>query len=75
MTEAAAEYFTADELVVRWKRRVTVGTLANWRAAKQRRGPPFVKLGRGVLYPVAGVVEWEASNLHAANDNKPNEGK
>jgi hypothetical protein len=72
MTNAAAEYFTADELVTRWKNRVTVGTLANWRAKKNRhRSPPFVKFGRNVLYPVAGVLEWEAKNLHAANDNQP----
>lgn len=67
----AAEYFTADELVTRWKDTVTTGTLANWRAAKPKRGPSFVKIGGRVLYPIAGVMAWEAQNLHAANDNTP----
>lgn len=75
---AAKEYFTADELVTRWENRLTVGTLANWRAnwndPEKRRGPSFVKLGRKVLYPVASVIEWEAKNLHAANDNIKDEG-
>lgn len=64
-----AQYYTADELVERWKGAVTKGTLANWRAAKNRRGPPFTKIGGRVLYPMAGVVKWESDNLHAANDN------
>jgi hypothetical protein len=31
-------------------------TLANWRAA--RRGPPFTKFGRLVLYPEAELRAW-----------------
>lgn len=62
------EYFTPDELVTRWKNKVTKGTLANWRV-KKRRGPAFVKICGHVLYPVASVLEWEAKNMHATNDN------
>jgi hypothetical protein len=69
MTQTAAAYFTAEQLVQRWNGVVQKGTLNNWRSAKPRRGPPFVKIGGRVLYPVADVMEWERAHLHAANDN------
>lgn len=71
MTTAASEYFTPEELVSRWNGTVQLGTLANWRVKGKRRGPPFVKIGASVLYPITGVLDWEAKNLHAANDNQP----
>lgn len=62
------KYLNAVELAARWKDAVTTGTLANWRS--QRRGPPFVKVGAKVLYPVDKLEQWELQQLHAANDNK-----
>lgn len=61
------KYLNAVELAARWKDAVTTGTLANWRS--QRRGPPFVKVGSKVLYPVDQLEAWERQQLHAANDN------
>jgi hypothetical protein len=52
-------FLTEAEMVSRYRDRVSAGTLKNWRS--QRRGPPFVKVGRQVLYPLSGLEEWERS--------------
>jgi hypothetical protein len=62
------KYLNAVELAARWQGAVTTGTLANWRS--QRRGPPFVKVGSKVLYPVPDLEAWERQQMVAANDNK-----
>lgn len=69
-TEATApKYLTPAQVSARWNGAVSVGTLANWRS--QKSGPTYQKFGTRVRYPVAQLSEWEAANLHAANDNKP----
>ena len=35
-------------------------TLRNWRC--QAKGPPFLKVGRGVVYPLEALKAWEARN-------------
>lgn len=65
---------TPHQLIARWKVHdlsVTVGTLANWRASRPRKGPPFVKAINKVFYPLAGLESWERENLPPmyANDN------
>lgn len=44
--------------------RVSVPTLARW--AMDKEGPPFVRLGRSVRYPRAGLLKWVASQGSAA---------
>lgn len=61
----ACWHLTPAELVERLRGAVTVGTLANWRAA--RRGPPYVKIGRKVFYPLEGIEQWEARQLKETN--------
>ena len=60
---------TPAEVARRWNDAVTVGTLANWRS--KREGPPFVKFGSRVRYPLEKLIAWEAKNEHLvpANDN------
>ncbi|AWM87340.1 AlpA family transcriptional regulator [Microvirga sp. 17 mud 1-3] len=58
---------TPAEVVARWGAAVTVGTLANWRA--QGKGPPFIKFGSRVRYPIRQLEQWESAHLRAANDN------
>ena len=53
----ASELMSPDELVARYKGRVTVRTLANWRSTGQ--GPRFVKVGGRVMYPATAVIDWE----------------
>src|SRR4051794_31105315 len=48
-------FLTQMELAHRW--RLTGRTLEKWRWIK--RGPPYVKLGRRVLYPLADVEAYE----------------
>ena len=55
------KYLTTDEVVERYRGEVSAGTLRNWRA--QRVGPPFIKIGKSVLYPVQGLDEWDKKNL------------
>lgn len=63
---------TPRELTVRWNHSITTGTLANWRC--QKKGPPFVRFGSRVLYPMEKLELWEASQLEiykeAINDNE-----
>jgi hypothetical protein len=51
------EFFTPSELVDRYKGKITVRTLANWRSAGI--SPPFTKIGGRILYPVVELVKWE----------------
>lgn len=59
MTES--KFLTAEEVSLRYRGEVTVGTLRNWRA--MRVGPPFVKIGKAVLYPIQELNEWDKKNL------------
>jgi glucose/arabinose dehydrogenase len=54
------EHLTGDELAARWKGKVVVGTLTNWRSAGL--GPAYIKLGRSVLYPLSAIEEYERAN-------------
>jgi len=54
-------FLTPEELVARYRGEVTSGTLRNWRCAG--RGPPFIKVGRAVLYPLEDLETWEARQL------------
>ena len=54
-----AEYLTPDEVVKRFKGRITVRTLANWRS--QGISPPYTKLNGRILYPLDDLLKWEAS--------------
>ena len=48
-------YLTSKELAQRW--RLNDQTLANWRHA--RKGPPFIRVGSRVLYPLEGIQSFE----------------
>jgi hypothetical protein len=48
-------YLTSKELAHRW--RLSEQTLANWRHA--RKGPPFVRIGGRILYPIASLSDYE----------------
>ena len=55
-------YFTPEELVVRWRGRIDIDTLANWRS--KRHGPPFHRFsGRAILYRADLLVQWESKNM------------
>jgi hypothetical protein len=49
------EFLTSKELSDRW--RLSDQTLANWRYAG--KGPPFIRVGARVLYPINGIQAFE----------------
>lgn len=57
MNEAAA-FLTPKEVAGRWK--LNPQTLTNWRALG--KGPPYIKVGTKVLYPVEGINAYERIN-------------
>lgn len=50
-------YLTPAELVTRYKKAITLRTLANWRCSGD--GPAYTKIGGRVLYPSEAVTKWE----------------
>ena len=57
-------YLLAFELAERW--RVTRRTLQRNRKAKV--GPPFLKLGGRIVYPIADVEDFERKARHEPDD-------
>lgn len=55
---------TPGELTARWRDTITLATLSTWRSRKQ--GPPYVKVGGRVLYPLEGVEAYERKRTMAA---------
>ena len=54
------KFLTPQQLSERWEGRISARTLANWRSAGL--GPPFVKLGGGIVYRAADVEAYENRN-------------
>ena len=55
-----AQYATPEELIKIF-RGLSIGSLANWRAAK--RGPKYSKFGRRVVYKISDVENFLASTV------------
>lgn len=49
------DFLSSKELAKRW--RLAHQTLANWRHAG--KGPPFIRVGGRVLYPIEGIHSFE----------------
>jgi|SRR3989338_8717449 len=65
---ADEKFLTTEEVAERYRGEVSIGTLENWRA--QRIGPPFVKIGKAVLYPIEELDAWDRRNLVSCDDAK-----
>lgn len=55
------EVLSPEDLVIRWREKVQVSTLKDWR--RKGKGPAFFRLGAErspVLYRIEAVREWEA---------------
>lgn len=55
------KYLTPDEVAERYRGESSPGTLRNWRSL--RIGPSFVKVGKGVLYPIGELEAWDRKNV------------
>ncbi|MDB5459443.1 MAG: DNA-binding protein [Caulobacteraceae bacterium] len=53
-------YLTPEEVTERYRGEITPGTLRNWRCL--RIGPSYVKVGKGVLYPISELEAWDRRN-------------
>lgn len=67
MTET--RYLSPEEVVARFGGRIKVRTLANWRSAGDQ-GPPYLKLGGRIVYPLDELIEWERSRTTAPGDKR-----
>ena len=54
-------FLTLNEVVERYRDQISEGTLRNWRS--MRIGPSFIKIGKGVLYPLEGLDRWDRRTL------------
>jgi hypothetical protein len=53
-------FLTIGEVVERYRRQISDGTLRNWRM--KGIGPSYVKLGKAIVYRVVDLESWERSN-------------
>ncbi len=54
------DLLTDEDVVARYRGRITLGTLRNWRALKI--GPPYIKVGKAVLYSRTALQAWDKRN-------------
>lgn len=57
-------FLTPDELIVRWRNRITKKTLANWRTGCN--GPKFKRFGNRILYRLDWIRDYEAAHGYAS---------
>lgn len=53
-------FLTEDEVVARYRKAITAGTLRNWRSKGQ--GPPYIHIGKAVLYARRDLEAWEGTH-------------
>ncbi|MFN3465841.1 MAG: DNA-binding protein [Terricaulis sp.] len=59
------DLLTDEDVVARYRGRITLGTLRNWRALKI--GPPYIKVGKAVLYSRSALQAWDKRNTVACS--------
>ncbi len=64
----ATRFLTTEEVSERYRGEISISTLQNWRA--MRIGPPFIKIGKAVLYPVDELDQWDRKNLVTCQPSK-----
>jgi hypothetical protein len=65
MPEPETVHLTPEELVRRWRGRVSIKTLRNWRSGRFKTGPGFIRLWEPngkVIYPIEEVEKYEQRN-------------
>lgn len=62
--DSPGDLLTVEDLFARYRGLVARRTIEYWRYNK--KGPPFIRIGRRVLYPLSGVIAWERRRtIHA----------
>ncbi len=62
--DSSPDFLTEAEVSARYRGAVSEGTLRNWR--NKRIGPPFVKIGKSVLYRREDLERWEQRHMIGA---------
>ena len=62
-------WLSPDDLVKRWRGVVAKDTLNQWRFLG--KGVPYTKIGKGVVYALSDVQEWERQNRRTVGDGQP----
>ena len=55
------KFLRPHEVSQRYRGLISPGTLRNWRS--MRTGPPYIKIGKAVLYPIDQLDAWDRKNL------------
>ena len=64
-------YLTPKQLSERFGGTALI-TIANWRNGHGKAGgPPFIKAGGKILYPLSHLLKWEAARLRESGANEP----
>lgn len=58
---------TPNGVAKRWDGKVSVRTLARWR--ERNEGPPYIRLGKKILYPEDKLIVYE--NEHRSKGSQP----
>lgn len=59
-----SQFLTPEEVVARYKGRISVKTLANWRT--KGGGPEYTKIGGKIMYCMNAVVNWERRRTYGS---------
>lgn len=59
--KAAETFYTPEEIVRRWRGKIDIATLANWRS--KRQGPAYHRFGRAIFYRADLLASWESRNM------------
>lgn len=55
--EETEKYLTPEELIQRYRGKISLRTLDNWRSSG--KGPHFTRVGWRILYPLSKVLDYE----------------
>jgi hypothetical protein len=55
-------FLTDRELINRWRKKIALKTLANWRYSKNPKGPAYTRIGGRILYALEDIKKYEANN-------------
>jgi hypothetical protein len=59
-----SELLSPVEVHARWRGCISIKTLSNWRHDEAGSGPPFVRFGSRIFYPLDGLLGWEKARTY-----------
>jgi hypothetical protein len=68
MQDGASDFITPEELASRYKGRISIKTLANWRT--KGGGPDYTKIGGKIMYRIDAVAAWGRTRTYVSTAAK-----